>query len=308
MDELSAGEYEELVERVAEFLRSDSSVETVRLKRNVKIRGRATVHQIDVVWEFKEPGDANVRVIFEARRYKRRIEQHDLLAFRGVVDDLSTDELPTHGVMVTTTGYQAGAQGVARTYGIGILNMRRPNTKDWEGRVREIHLTPTLVSARVVVTGIQFTDEVDVETIDPDEATFGGMSLQQYLYGPFMAGEIGDLHTATEAHEVIRRFDPPVLLSATGLQPTGVVAIAGQVSQSIARSQKVVIDGAKRVQWLISNALDGAFIAFGDDGELRIVSATSRPTVAGLAEVAGVFPRGSDDDQEEKDSPRAHEG
>jgi hypothetical protein len=51
-------------------------------------------------------------------------QQQALHGWRSVVDDVGEAGIETIGVMVTTAGYQSGAQRVADSYGIVILELR----------------------------------------------------------------------------------------------------------------------------------------------------------------------------------------
>lgn len=128
-NEMTSTEYETLTQQLLRLITKRAPVTTTRLEHNVTLRGRSTSHQIDVLWEFAAAGGNTRRVLIEGRRYKYSLRQKEVFAFRGVVDDLNTVDLPTTGVMVTTSSYQSGAKGVARTYGVGILQMREPTLR-----------------------------------------------------------------------------------------------------------------------------------------------------------------------------------
>jgi hypothetical protein len=105
-------------------------VTTTRLEHNVRLRGHGTTNQIDVPWELKAADGSPRRILIECRHHGRRLKQKDVFAFDGVVRDLNSPELPTTGVMVTTTGSQSGAQSVANTYGVIILLLPEPTSND----------------------------------------------------------------------------------------------------------------------------------------------------------------------------------
>lgn len=111
-------EYELLTKRLLTLIADRSVVTTTRLEHNVQVGGLATTSQIDVLWEFTN-AEANNRIVFECRHYNYSLKQSDVFAFSAVVGDLNAapDSPPTTGVIVTKTGYQAGAQRVAETYG-----------------------------------------------------------------------------------------------------------------------------------------------------------------------------------------------
>jgi hypothetical protein len=109
--------YEQLTEELVGPLGSAHGITTLRLERDVLLRGHATHNRIDVLWEFRLASSQLVRILFECRSYARRINQQALHSWRSVVDDAAEPGIETIGVMVTTTGYQSGAQRVADSYG-----------------------------------------------------------------------------------------------------------------------------------------------------------------------------------------------
>jgi hypothetical protein len=80
-------------------------------------------------------------VVFEAKQYKRPVEQGRLHALSNVVREIQDEQRPVTGVMVTTTGYQRGAKAVAGTYELLVLELCEPEEHDWHGRVRTIEIT-----------------------------------------------------------------------------------------------------------------------------------------------------------------------
>lgn len=87
--------YEELTEELVRRLGSASDVTTLRLERDVLLRGRATNNRIDVLWEFRRASGELVRLLFECRSYARRINQQALHSWRSVVDDVSESHIET---------------------------------------------------------------------------------------------------------------------------------------------------------------------------------------------------------------------
>ena len=122
--------YEELTEELAARLATANDIMTVRLERDVLLSGRATDNRIDVLWEYQSAAGPLVRALFECRSYARRINQQALHSWRSIVDDVTEPGIETIGAMVTTTGYQSGAQRVADSYGIVILELRTPIERD----------------------------------------------------------------------------------------------------------------------------------------------------------------------------------
>ena len=132
--------YEELTEELAARLATANDIMTVRLERDVLLSGRATDNRIDVLWEYQSAAGPLVRALFECRSYARRINQQALHSWRSIVNDVTEPGIETIGAMVTTTGYQSGAQRVADSYGIVILELRTPIERDLANRPSSVRL------------------------------------------------------------------------------------------------------------------------------------------------------------------------
>lgn len=221
--------YEELTRDLVRRLGILRGVTTVRLERDVSIQGKATHHQIDVIWQFRAPGTEQVQtILFECRHYKAPIKKGRLLEFKGVIDDIAEYEGPRSvdnpsGTMVTLSRYQVGARRVAETYGLTIAELRPPTPDDVAGRVREIRIA---MKAR-----IPHVDNVQLEPadpVDPDQASeISGVSDEfeiEYqdgdrtsLVAHLLAGELAGINEPpTVRHRVHRTFDPPVTLVLGG--------------------------------------------------------------------------------------------
>jgi len=76
--------YEDLTRHLIGRLGELRGVSSLRLERNVVIQGKATHHQIDVIWQFKVAGSDQVQtVLFECRHYRSALKR--LIPFQGVV-------------------------------------------------------------------------------------------------------------------------------------------------------------------------------------------------------------------------------
>lgn len=104
-----ANAYEKFVQEIYQTLLNQTAVKTIKVEHDVKLKGKAGVaHQIDVYWEFELAG-VRYRTCIECRHYSSRVEKSEVFAFAGIIDDLGD----VNGIMVTTIGYQSGAEAVA---------------------------------------------------------------------------------------------------------------------------------------------------------------------------------------------------
>ncbi len=266
---LTSGEYEDLTRDLVGRIRARLGMLTTRLERNVQIQGRATSNQIDVVWEGRIDEQPH-RYVFECKNYKYNVKQSLLFAFRGVLDDIQ-DDVPTTGVMVTRTGYQAGAKRVADTYGLVVVELRRPTPADTEHRVLQIKVQ--LTSRNPIVRDLRWdVVEVLAETerlVPASEIVVEGADGALDVQTRFCAGEISPLDSPpTPLHPVTRPFDPPATLSIEGQSVARISAMHAVVGDSDASFEINVGPGLDGLAWMAKDALGGSRAWFAADGKI----------------------------------------
>jgi hypothetical protein len=264
------GSYEELTQELMGRVGAADGVSTVRLERNVPLTGRATENKIDVLWEFRDDADRLVRLIFECRSYKRRITQQALHSWRSIVDDVAEPGIDTIGVMVTTKGYQAGAQRVADTYGIVICELRAPSEADLAGRVHTVRVQlvarlPQVTDLEVKATeklgpDLDFNGPLGEFFLDLDDGT------TEALGDLLLRGELASLEEPpTVSHRVTRSFPSPAVLRRLAEPIARVSEISATVSEE--ESEPTVFEtGMRRIAWMLGNTLTGSRIWFARDG------------------------------------------
>lgn len=242
------------------------------------VAGRATVNQIDVLWDLTDAAGQDYRIVFEARSHRHPIKQGALHAFRSVVDDIQDDARPVIGVMVTTSRYQPGAKDVAGFYGLLVLELREPTPTDLQNR-HEIVVTIAVqrpIIEQVVFEAVEVYDEtahrsaalLERLTVSPPDGQAGEpRSLDRLLTD----GELGQLGEPRVVHPVRRAFDPPQVLRVDGQPVASIQAVTAQVGEIAAPPVTVVITGPRSVALLLRDALTGARVWLGHDGEVWTV-------------------------------------
>lgn len=270
-------EYEELTREIAVALADHFGDATQRCERDVKLQGRATRHQVDVLWEGTIDGEFR-RLIFECKHYTRAVDQGLLLGFHGTLGDVA-DDVRTDGVFVTTKGYQVGARAVAETYGIKVVELREPTAKDTAGRVTAIDFE---IKMRVPVAEdyqVQVHPTADV----PDGGTVALWSDAPLLFPDgtevplnefVLMGEVG-LPGAEPApmHAVMKPVPSGTRLRAgepdRDLLVTAVGARVGE--QEVVVSNRVG-PGGDGIAHVLRDALDDATVWFARDGKIYTTS------------------------------------
>lgn len=264
--------YEEVTEELIGRLGAANGVTTLGLKRDVLLGGRATHNRIDVLWEFERASGQRVRVLFECRSYARRINQQALHSWRSVVDDVAEPGIETIGVMVTTTGYQSGAQRVADSYGIGILELRVPTERDLANRVHAIRLEFVARTPQVRDVAIDA-----IEQLGEDSTVSGALGefvlnfedgTRELLMDHLLRGELAPLaEPPTKPHRVTRTFASPVLLRHGEKSLARVVAIRATVGE-VQGAPAVVEETAAEIAWMLVDTLTGSHAWFAVDGRI----------------------------------------
>lgn len=269
-----SAEYERLVETLVESLALQAGVQCERVVRDIRLQGRGTINQIDVLWDFTDTQGQPQRVVFEARSYKNRVDQGKLHAFRSVVDDIQDATRPVTGVMVTTAGYQRGAKDVASTYGLLVWELRTPTEADFAGRLGKIELnirmyTPiiedVIFEAAEVAEGHlpAISETINAFEIAPTEEDPNRKTLDQVL----CRGELGTWDTPRPVHSVRREFHPPAVLFVRGQKAAMLHAITAQVGDAKAPPITTTVGGAERIAWMLRDSLKGSRVWIARDGQ-----------------------------------------
>lgn len=129
-------EYEKLTQLVfQQIVDADiNGFQNIEVKHDVNITGKTATHQIDVYWEF-EVGGILYRNIVQAKDWKNKVPQKEIMTFKAILDDMP---IGTSGIYVCKSGYQSGAIDYAKAHGINIYELRDPKDEDWEGYIRTV--------------------------------------------------------------------------------------------------------------------------------------------------------------------------
>jgi hypothetical protein len=106
--------YERATKAIFQNILNQQQAQNIKVLHDVKLKGKTVEHQVDVYWEFYLADGINCRAIVECRDWSESIGQEKMMAFKQKLEDLNNPL----GIMVTRTGYQAGARKFAETHGI----------------------------------------------------------------------------------------------------------------------------------------------------------------------------------------------
>ena len=130
-------EYELFVKEIYEYLNQADGLTDVEIQHDVKLKGASGVeHQVDIFWKFTI-GGVYYKVAIECKDYRRPVSKEKIMAFHSVLTDIGN----IHGIFASKMGYQKGAKEYAANYGIQLMEIRHPIESDWEGKIKDIHLS-----------------------------------------------------------------------------------------------------------------------------------------------------------------------
>ena len=112
-----------------------------------RVEGKSgTRHQIDVLVE-QSNGLQTIRTAIECKFWNKKVPQSVVSNLVTTLDDTGIEK----GVIVSKEGFTSGAVALAKRYNIGLVEMREPLDKDWEGRIRTVHF-------RMIISAPEFSD------------------------------------------------------------------------------------------------------------------------------------------------------
>lgn len=119
--------YEKFVCTVQNLLLNSDSFNTINVIQNKHLIDNSGIRrQFDIYWEFTLGGIVYKNVI-ECKDYSSKISMEKIDAFKSKIGQFPG----VTGIFATTSGYQKGAQELAKKYNIPILVIREPQKNDW---------------------------------------------------------------------------------------------------------------------------------------------------------------------------------
>lgn len=163
--------YEKLVKDIYKALGKLDGVKILCWGRSCKVPGNSgESHQIDVLTSHSA-GMHMYKTAIECKDWETRKVGKDVitkLAF--ILKDSNVDK----GVVVSKSGFTAGAKSLAKSENISLVELRQPVPKDWDGVIKDIHIELNLCSPEIydykfvqdVVEGENKLERLCVTTID----------------------------------------------------------------------------------------------------------------------------------------------
>lgn len=143
--------YEETVKDIYATLGRSRGVEIEGWGSTCRVEGKSGIsHQVDVLTTFGD-GVYEYRTAIECKYWNKKVTKDVIAKLASIVEDTSIDK----GVVVSKMGFTDDAKSFAEFKNIGLVELRKPVDKDWEGKIRTINIdirinTPHLYDFQIV--------------------------------------------------------------------------------------------------------------------------------------------------------------
>ena len=128
--------YEETVKDIYATLGKSRGVGIEGWGPNCKIKGRSGVaHQVDVLTTFSDGGH-EYRTAIECKYWNKKVPKDVIAKLASIVEDTPIDK----GVAVSKMGFTDDAKSFAEFKNVGLVELRKPVDKDWEGKIKTINI------------------------------------------------------------------------------------------------------------------------------------------------------------------------
>ena len=136
MDQNTVESYELFVRQILDQIKNKSTINTIKLERDIELQGKDATHRIDIYWKFRV-GDIIYSVVIEAKGWSNVVDQEKLFQFKSVLNDLHGQP---RGVFVTRTGYREETGAYAGKNNILLYELSDPKEKVSDDRIKTFNL------------------------------------------------------------------------------------------------------------------------------------------------------------------------
>ena len=278
-DDVRWQDYEELVKDIYQALGQANGVTIECWGSSCRVEGPPGVfHQIDVLTGHSD-GLHQYRTAISCKYWNKRVGLPIVTEFAQIVQDARLNK----GVMVSKMGFTGPAKVYAESKNIGLVELRKPVDKDWDGYIREVRIT--LMIDQTHIYDVQF--RLTAPKPDPDEQAFhdgpihGRLQLNRILIGisgqeaetlQKLADEERGKHPYQEEYDI--QFPEGSILTVPdhpdfpehGYSMTGV---SFKVKDNPPIREEIVVRADDHIYMTMESLFDGRRFTITKDGELR---------------------------------------
>ena len=152
--------YEEVVRDIYKALGKDKGVSIKCYGTPCKVVGKSGVsHQIDVLTSHTD-GIHEYKTAIECKYWNDNVNKDIVMKVSNIIEDAGIEK----GVIVTKKGFTEDGIAFARYRNIGLVELREPIDKDWEGRIKDIVIDINVI--RPFIDKIKFKAEFEGVELD----------------------------------------------------------------------------------------------------------------------------------------------
>ena len=165
-DDVRWQDYEELVKDIYQALGQLSGVTIECWGSSCKVEGPpGSFHQVDVLTSHSD-GLHQYRTAISCKKWNKKVGIPIVREFAQIVQDARLSK----GVMVSKMGFTGPATTYAESKNIGLVELRRPLDRDWDGYISEVRITLMMDQTEIYDVHFQLT----APRPGPDEEAFQG--------------------------------------------------------------------------------------------------------------------------------------
>ena len=277
-DDVRWQDYEVLVKDIYQALGRASGVVIECWGNACRVQGQSgAYHQIDVLTRHSD-GLHQYKTAISCKYWNKKVGIPIVRDFAQIVDDASLSK----GVIVSKMGFTGPAKTYAGFKNIGLVELRRPLDKDWNGYIREVHITLMMDQTEIYDMNFHLT----APKPGPDEQAYQGgpihwsLRLNQIFIGipgqeaetlQKLTDEEWSKHPEKEEHDI--QFPEGSILTvpdypeypAHGYSITGVNF---KVKFNPPLTQEIVVRADDHIYMIMESLFDGRRFTITKDGEI----------------------------------------
>ena len=235
-------------------------------------------HQIDVLTNHSD-GLHQYRTAISCKYWNRKVGIPVVRELAQVVQDAGLSK----GVVVSKMGFTDPARTYAESKSIGLVELRKPVDKDWDGYIREIHINLEMDTTRI--HDINF--EITVPKPDPGQKplqsgfVFCPLTLNQVFIGipgkeietlQQLASEERRRHPDKDKYELCFPAGSVVTIPDHPEHPThghSVTGVSFRVEYNPPVTRDIVVRADDHIYMIMESLFDGRRFNITKDGEIR---------------------------------------
>ena len=277
-DDVRWQDYEELVKDIYQALGQANGVTIECWGSSCKVEGPPGVfHQIDVLTRHGD-GLHQYRTAISCKYWNKKVGIPIVIEFAQIVQDAKLSK----GVIVSRMGFTGPAKSYAESKNIGLVELRKPVDRDWDGYIREVHVM--LMMDQTELYDIHF--DLTAPRPGPGEQVFQGgpihwpLLLTEIFVGlpgqeaetlQQLADEERARYPDEEEYDLRFPAGSVVTVPAYPEHPAHGYSITGvsfKVKDNPPMTEEIVVRADDRIYMIMESLFDGRRFTITKDGEL----------------------------------------